>query len=210
MRLSEKQLQNSDITKKEGWDDEYGIYTNDGKTDTDIYTFVIKNKNPYIISGTHNNFEASFTHMKRNRNFKDYYDMDNDNKVVYNGNIIEIGDLSVVDFYSKNSFKFSHNVKIKNFTVSNFISYADKSDALIRGYDSTKKMSSYQKVKIPSHTTWDMRISYNQNLYNNIKLFANLDINNILNKNILFTKIKTMEKFTIFLIQEEIFGLKLE
>lgn len=77
--------------------------------------------------------------MKRNRNFKDYYDMDNDNKVVYNGNIIEIGDLSVVDFYSKNSFKFSHNVKIKNFTVSNFISYTDKSDALIRGYDSTKK-----------------------------------------------------------------------
>lgn len=168
--------------KINGWDDNYAIYTNEGKTNSDIYTFIVKNNEPIIILNTPNNFEISYTHMKRKRNFNNYTDKNLDTKVLYNGKITEVGNLPVIDFYTPNSFKFSHNVKISNFVISNFISYTDKSDALIKEWDRNHRMTSYKKVKIPSYTTWDMRISYSQNLCNNINFFTNLDINNILNK----------------------------
>ncbi|QKF64525.1 TonB-dependent receptor plug domain-containing protein [Campylobacter corcagiensis] len=165
-----------------GFDKEYAIYSNDGKTNSDIYTFSIKNKEPFIILNTKNNFELSFSHTKRKRNFNDYTDKDIDKNVLYNGDVIKSGDLPVVDYYFPNSLKFSHNTKISDFTISNFITYNDKSSALIRGFNRDKKMISYEKVDISSFWTWDMRINYSKNLNKNVNFFANLDINNILNK----------------------------
>lgn len=171
-----------------GFDDSFKIFVNNGKTSTDIYTITLKNKESIAILGLENNFEASFTHMKRKRNFKDYYDSDIKEYAIYNDKVIKASDLPAFDFYYPNSFKFSHNIKINNdLIISNFISYVSKIDDISqKGYKN--KMSVYKSSKIPSHTTWDMRISYDKNLHNNIRFFANLDINNILNKKYIIAK----------------------
>lgn len=182
---------------KEGFDSKYYIYSNDGKTNADIYTFSFENLAPFHIFGFGNNAKFSFTYMNKKSNFTDFSDKDVDEKVIYNGKFVSIYDLPVVDYYFKKSFNFSHNIKISDFTISNFISYKDKTKTLISKWQQIngKFYRSYSSVNIPSHTTWDVRINYSKNLYKNVNFFTNLDINNILNKKYIVEKYETYNVF---------------
>lgn len=185
------------LKAKEGFDPVYYVYSNDGKTNADIYTFSFENLSPFYIFGFENNAKFSFTYMNKKSNFTDFSDKDVDKKVIYNGKFIESGDLPVVDYYFKKSFNLSHNIKISDFTISNLISYKDKTKALISKWKKIdgKFYKAYSSVNIPSHTTWDVRINYSKNLNKNINFFTNLDINNILNKKYIVDKYETYNVF---------------
>lgn len=169
-----------------GLDDNYYIYTNDGKTDSDIYTFTVQNIDPIEFINTKNYFELGYTHMKRDRNFNKYTDSDLylDRKILYNGKERTIGELPTVDFYTPDVLRLAHTMQVPYFgiTLSNFINYESGNEALVRGFDKAKKMQTYTKVNLPSRTTWDARVAYDKNLHKDVEFFANFDINNILNK----------------------------
>lgn len=181
-----KSREKAGLKEIEGLSNNYSIYTNDGKTDSDIYTLTIQNIAPLEFLNTKNYLELSYTRMDRSRNFSTYTDTNiEDKKVIYNGAEIRYCDLPVVDYYTPNAMRLSHIMHLPNLgvTLSNFINYESSNEALVRnGYDSVKKMSTYTKLKLPSRTTLDSRVSYERNLHKDVAFFANLDINNLLNQ----------------------------
>lgn len=181
-----KSREKAGLKEIEGLSNNYSIYTNDGKTDSDIYTLTIQNIAPLEFLNTKNYLELSYTRMDRSRNFSTYTDTNiEDKKVIYNGAEIRYCDLPVVDYYTPNAMRLSHIMQLPSLgvTLSNFINYESSNEALVRnGYDSVKKMSIYTKLKLPSRTTLDSRVSYERNLHKDVAFFANLDINNLLNQ----------------------------
>lgn len=174
---------NSGADAISGLDTTYSYYVNDGKSKTDIVTFSIQNIEPLMINGLKNNLELALTYTDKKSNFGTYGDSDITDKVLYNGNVISYSELPVVTYYTPFTAKLSHNIETPfiNTTLSNFLNFIGKTDALIWGWDSAKSMDSYETVKLSSYYTWDMRIAYKQPLGKGVQFFANLDINNILN-----------------------------
>lgn len=164
-----------------GLDRKYNLYTNDGKSDTDILSFSIQNSLPIEILTTKNNFEFSLSYMDKKSNFSTYYDKDIDKNIVYNGRIVPFSSLPVTDYYTPFRANLAHNIKFNNFSITNFLSYYKSSNALFRSYNSKLNMSEYTKVKLDNYFTWDIKITYTKDLAKQLEFFANLDINNIFN-----------------------------
>ena len=80
--------------------------------------------------------------------------------VSYNGKTIKKSELPVVDYHVPFSAKFRHSAKFSGFSVSNFINYTSKTDALLGGWNRTRGMYVYERQKLPAYATWDMRIGY--------------------------------------------------
>jgi len=174
---------NSGVDVISGLDSSYFYYANDGKSKTDIVTFSIQNIDPLMLNGLKNHLELALTYTDKKSNFGTYWDSDISTNVIYNGRIISYSELPVVEFYTPYTAKLSHTIETPfiNTTLSNFVNFIGKTDALISGWDSVNSMDTYDRVKLDSYVTWDMRIAYKQPLGKGVQFFANLDINNILN-----------------------------
>lgn len=174
---------NSGTDAISGLDSTYLYYANDGKSKTDIVTFSIQNIDPLMLNGLKNYLEFALTYTDKKSNFGTYWDSDISTNVIYNGRVISYSELPVVDFYTPFTAKISHTMETPfiNTTFSNFVNFIGKTDALISGWDSVNHMDTYDRVKLDSYATWDMRIAYKQPLSQGVQFFANLDINNILN-----------------------------
>ncbi len=165
-----------------GYGNGYSIFTNEGQSKRDIVTLSAANIAPIEIWGVKNDFEGSLSFTKQSRSFEDYEDDEMNDDVSYNGKTIKKSELPVVDYHVPFTAKFRHSAKFSGFSVSNFINYTSKTDALLGGWNSTRRMYVYERQKLPSYATWDMRIGYERRLAGDFRAFVNLDINNLLNK----------------------------
>lgn len=165
-----------------GYGNGYSIFTNEGQSKRDIVTLSAANIAPIEIWGVKNDFEGSLSFTKQSRSFEDYEDDEMNDDVSYNGKTIKKSELPVVDYHVPFSAKFRHSAKFSGFSVSNFINYTSKTDALLGGWNRTRGMYVYERQKLPSYATWDMRIGYERRLAGDFRAFVNLDINNLLNK----------------------------
>ena len=134
-----------------GYGNEYSIFTNEGQSKRDIVTLSAVNIAPIEIWGVKNDFEGSLSFTKQSRSFDDYEDEGMNDDVSYNGKIIKKSELPVVDYHVPFSAKFRHSAKFSGFSVSNFINYTSKTDALLGGWNRTRRMYVYERQKLP-HT----------------------------------------------------------
>lgn len=165
-----------------GYGNGYSIFTNEGQSKRDIVTLSAANIAPIEIWGVKNDFEGSLSFTKQSRSFEDYEDDEMNDDVSYNGKTIKKSELPVVDYHAPFTAKFRHSAKFSGFSVSNFINYTSKTDALLGGWNRTRGIYVYERQKLPSYATWDMRIGYERRLAGDFRAFVNLDINNLLNK----------------------------
>ena len=165
-----------------GYGNGYSIFTNEGQSKRDIVTLSAANIAPIEIWGVKNDFEGSLSFTKQSRSFEDYEDDEMNDDVSYNGKIIKKSELPVVDYHVPFSAKFRHSAKFSGFSVSNFINYTSKTDALLGGWNRTRGIYVYERQKLPAYATWDMRMGYERRLAGDFRAFVNLDINNLLNK----------------------------
>ena len=165
-----------------GYGNGYYIFTNEGQSKRDIVTLSAVNIAPIEIWGVKNDFEGSLSFTKQSRSFTDYEDYEMNDDVSYNGKTIKKSELPVVDYHVPFTAKFRHSAKFSGFSVSNFINYTSKTDALLGGWNRTRGMYVYERQKLPAYATWDMRIGYERRLAGDFRAFVNLDINNLLNK----------------------------
>lgn len=165
-----------------GYGNGYSIFTNEGQSKRDIVTLSAANIAPIEIWGVKNDFEGSLSFTKQSRSFEDYEDDEMNDDVSYNGKTIKKSELPVVDYHAPFTAKFRHSAKFSGFSVSNFINYTSKTDALLGGWNGTRRMYVYERQKLPAYATWDMRIGYERRLAGDFRAFVNLDINNLLNK----------------------------
>ncbi len=183
MTMYKEELGLEDIDD-ETLDDNYKIYTNLGTSKANIFTFNLQNKKPLEFYGTKNRFGLSYTNLHKTSNFVNYNSTSLNKKILLNDKEVEIKDLPVVDYYIKNTIRLNHIMQIPslNLSFTNFINYFDSKDVLDMSWNKEKKMRSYKTIKIPSYTTWDLRVLYEKKLHKDISFYANLDINNLLNK----------------------------
>jgi hypothetical protein len=173
----------------------YQTFTNDGKSDSKIFTFGVKTINDYEIWGVKNGFELNFEHLKTKTN-NTLYDVSldssilNDTKMVeYKGRLMKYTDLPAQNFARPWVASLNIITKIPSYGVSvnNYFSYKGSQEAIARtGMTPAGKYplryDMYEKVNLGNTYSWDMRIGYTKKLPKNAEFFANLDINNVLNK----------------------------
>ncbi|MDO5045614.1 TonB-dependent receptor plug domain-containing protein [Campylobacter sp.] len=165
-----------------GREKDKSYFVNKGKSSAEIYTFSVSNIYPIKIFGSKNDFELSFTRTSKKSNFRDYADNNSEKLIIYEGKVVKASELPVIDYNVPFSVKFGHNVNFSSFNISNFINHIGKTPVLTSKYNRKLKLTEYSKIELPSRTIWDMRISYEKNLKDDLRFFTNLDINNVLNK----------------------------
>ena len=117
-----------------GYGNGYSIFTNEGQSKRDIVTLSAANIAPIEIWGVKNDFEGSLSFTKQSRSFTDYEDDEMNDDVSYNGKTIKKSELPVVDYHVPFTAKVRHSAKFSGFSVSNFINYTSKTDALLGGW----------------------------------------------------------------------------
>lgn len=68
--LSSRKVENLD--EADEYSNNYSIYTNGGRSKTDVITFDLKNIEPYTIGGIENSFNLAFTYSNTKQNKEDY------------------------------------------------------------------------------------------------------------------------------------------
>lgn len=197
-------------------------YTNDGKSNSDIYTFSLKNLNSYEIFNIINNFEIAFDYMQTKRNIESSRydgllgDRNSNAFIKYNKKIIKYKDKPSELFNDKWTLRLITNSKIPNLnlTISNFFSLK----APYEMQELTDETFTYEGKEIPVIETkrhscrfnWDLRVNYKKELAKNSEFFVNLDLLNVLNeKNIIGFNDgghQNINQITSYDVSENIYG----
>ena len=172
----------------------YSVWTNDGKSESQILTFGVKTIDDYEIFGTQNAFELSFQHIDTKTHGITYDDihfdrlMLEDKKfVMVDGTVKRYSDMEMPDYARPWTARLNVITKVPqyNLTINNFFSYKSSMDALVRQkkpvmYNGVP-IDEYKTTRVGSAFTWDIRLGYEYKLKNDVHGFVNLDIYNVLN-----------------------------
>ncbi|QCD45129.1 TonB-dependent receptor plug domain-containing protein [Campylobacter mucosalis] len=165
------------------------IYSNDGKSDTNTWNVSLKNIDPFKIYGTKHTFELSYDKFKTKTNAKNYDTSDSqiDQEIYFDGKVTRYSELPAQDFTRPWTLRLTTTSQIPqaNLTISNFITYKSKMDAIAQNgkyKHNNKQLIKYERVDLGASYSWDMRIGYEHKLPKDIRAFLNLDISNVLNR----------------------------
>ncbi|MCR4942225.1 MAG: TonB-dependent receptor plug domain-containing protein, partial [Campylobacter sp.] len=197
--LSSRKVEN--LNEVDGYTTNYSVYTNGGKSETDIFTLNLKNIEPYRFANIDNSFNLAFTYSKTKRNKEDYTDSlsqeeADDYRVLWDGELIRWSEKPAENFNKPYSIKLStfheFNMLGGNWHLSNLFSWVSsyKKHAIDYSVNYTgadfnidqDEVKSYKAFNIPSKFTWDMQVGAEYKVYKDNKLFFNIDIYNLLNK----------------------------
>ena len=166
-------------------------YDNEGKSQSDIYTFSISNIQPLEFMGTQNHLSFSADYTETNRNFTSYsstYYIGTP-EIYYDGEIINAEDRPAETFNTPWTTRLSWDIKFDHIplTISNFASYQGKVDAMkkvSKGYTDAEgtQYDMYTPYTTNNKFYWDMRTTYDLALSNNNKAILGLTINNVTDK----------------------------
>lgn len=183
-----------------GYDDSYTVFTNNGRSKTDVLTLTLKSTKPWVWGGVKNNLSLGFDWTQVERNKESYNtsisqtDID-DAYVLYGGNLIRWSERPASNFVKPYSIKLSteHDWKMLggDWHWYNLFSFRQG----YKAYVNTRKPKTgqelgvaqaqvdvYDVAKLPSTFTWDTRLGVEYPVYKKNKLFVNVDVFNVLNK----------------------------
>lgn len=169
----------------------YSLYTNTGRSKSDIYTLNLRSLNEFDILGSKNNFEISFNYTDTDRNFNDYDDLydelyQNAGKVVYNGNLIHSSQLPNNSNDTPWTLTASTFTKFlsANLTWTNFFTLQGGFDGVVRDgsvYVNSKKYSNYKSKDFDEAFVWDTKFTLDIPTQKRQEAYVSLDIYNVLN-----------------------------
>lgn len=165
-------------------------YTNDGESQSDIYTISFKNLDSYNILGTINDFEIAFDYQETERNMESsrYNGKNADSYIKYNGKIIQLKDKPSEFFNDEWTLRLMTHTKIPNWnlTISNFFSLKAPFEleelSQDEAFHNGKNIPVIETKKYSTRFNWDVRVNYTQPISKNKTFFVNLDILNVTNE----------------------------
>ena len=188
----------------------YNVYTNNGRSKTDVVTLKLENEKPIKLWGVDNKISlgADWTRVKRNKlTYADSFSTPDfqDDYILWDGKAIRWSERPVDNFAKPYSiklttdhawkmlggkwhinnlfaFKQGHkaNVRAREQNASGKWQYATVSGADYGVPQST--LDVYKVQKLPSTFTWDLRLGAEYEVYKKNKLFFNIDVMNVTNK----------------------------
>lgn len=185
------------------------VYLNDGRSKTDVVSFMLKTKKPLEFWHVKNSFSLGFDWTKVKRSYANYNsnldstELAND-FVMWDGKLIRKSERPADNFLKPYSLKLStdHSWKMwgGDWHWNNLIAFKQGRNARSQKYELVNgryvavslagqdygidqdKISVYEVVKLPSTYTWDMRLGAEYPVYKKNKLFFNIDVMNVTNK----------------------------
>lgn len=167
------------------------VYANNGRSKTDVYTLMLSNINAYEIQGTKHKFQLGFKYQNKKTNAATYNDEvsseDFDRTIKLDGKYIKFTDKPATDFntnWTLNLFTVSYFPQI-NMKWGNTFTLKDGHEYINHvGKETYKgeKIDVYETKKLRNAFSWDTAFGFEWNMPKQSKLFANIDILNVLNR----------------------------
>ncbi|MDO5687611.1 MAG: TonB-dependent receptor plug domain-containing protein [Neisseria sp.] len=186
---------------KKGYVENYFIYTNAGKSKTDVLIFELSNRQPWAFKGINSTFSLAFdwTNVKRNKaNYTTNMTTTElrDDFVLWNNELVRYSERPADNFVRPYSLKLNtrHEWDMLGGTwaLNNLFSFRQGYQATVSNNKWKKtgadfgikqdEVTVYKTQKLPSSFTWDVRLGAEYTVHQNNKLFFNIDVFNVLNK----------------------------
>ena len=177
------------------------VYTNTGRSETDVVTLSLQNNAPLEVFSIKNFFLFAFDWTNVNRNYEDYNDvLDNDQLaneyISYDGQLIRYADRPAENFVRPWTLRFNtthtFNISRTKWLWNNLFRLRSgyKTMAVTRDADRDQfvidgvltPVTTFKAFQVPANFTWDMRVGFEIDAYKGNTLYVNLDIYNVLNK----------------------------
>ena len=185
------------LPQLDGYSSNYTIWTNDGSSQSHIFSLIIKNIKPILTYGIAHNYLFAFDYTHTNRTYnllsadEAYY---NNTLIKYNGEVINYRDRPVENWARPFTLRLdtTHSFKIAKtkWLWNNFFRFRAGYEKMVilthydSRYDSSFAGSQYGKMRFPNAFSWDMRVGFELDMYKGQTLYMNVDIYNVLNSKI--------------------------
>ena len=181
----------------------YYIYTNEGKSTTNVITITLQNNAPLDILGIKHNMLFAFDWTNVRRNYTDYTDtltnLELANQwISWNGQIIRYADKPAENFIRPYTIRLntthSFNIGRTKWLLNNFFRYRSSYLAMAStpaSYGGNNRrpqpdkvdgvyVDTFRPLRIKGAFTWDIRLGFEVNVWKDNTLYANVDIYNVL------------------------------
>ncbi|WP_267524212.1 TonB-dependent receptor plug domain-containing protein [Campylobacter sp. MG1] len=161
----------------DGVENNYSVYHNDKKTNSDIISLNLSSSKPLNIFNTQNYFDLNLSYIHKTGSTMEY----SSNKgydIIYHNKIIKSSELPFI--YEPFTANLTHTLIYNNFKLNNYFTFHSSSNNLFNTYDNALKKRIYSDIRLKHYYTWDLGLSYIKKLKNN-QLIANFNISNITN-----------------------------
>lgn len=188
----------------------YYIYTNKGRSKTDVVSLTLESKKPLELFNVKNNFSLGFDWTQVKRNTATYSSnlskaQLDDEYVLWNGTPTRYSERPADNFVKPYSIKLTtdHSWKMLggDWHLNNLFAFKQGYKASVRKQEQNDKgrwqyktvagsaygidqptLDVYEVQKLPSTFTWDLRLGAEYEVYKKNKLFFNIDVMNVTNK----------------------------
>ena len=177
------------------------VYTNEGRSASDIVSLSISNNGGLDFGEVKNNILFAFDWTNVRRNYDDYNtsmtaDELNNEMIWYGGQVIAYGNKPATNFAQPYTFRLNTTttfpIKSTKWLWNNFFSWKSPYYAMASIGTRTKKYqeikaqypeitAAFEKYRVPYSFSWDMRVGFEVDIYKGNTLYMNLDIINVLN-----------------------------
>ncbi|CAB1214532.1 TonB-dependent receptor plug domain-containing protein [Acinetobacter bouvetii] len=178
---------------------DYFTYGNNGRSQSDIYTFTLKNLSPFKLLSSSHQFALGFDYTDVQKNFIDYHENyqvntpnEEDRLVQYGDKIIHWSDRPAENFNQPWTARISWDIGFEQLPlkINNFFSYKSAYDDALKVKDidyQGEMINAYEILKVKPRFSWDMRTSYDFNLAKDNTVTLGLTINNVTNRKNTYT-----------------------
>ncbi|MGX3010626.1 TonB-dependent receptor plug domain-containing protein [Helicobacter sp. 23-1044] len=177
------------------------VYTNEGRSASDIVSLSISNNGGLDFGDVKNNISLAFDWTNVRRNYDDYdtsmtADELNNEMIWYGGQVVSYANKPATNFAQPYTFRLNTTttfpIKSTKWLWNNFFSWKSPYYAMANIRESTQKFkdlkaqypeitAAFEKYRVPFSFSWDMRVGFEVDIYKGNTLYVNLDILNVLN-----------------------------
>ena len=181
----------------EGYSNNYNIWTNDGKSESNIFSLTIQNIKPINTYGVAHHYLFAFDYTQTNSTYnllssdENYY---NDTLIKYDGKVIHYRDRPVENWARPFTLRLTttHAFKVwrTKWILNNFFRFRAGYERMVTltrqnaGYDTTFSGTQYGKMRFPNAVSWDLRAGFEVDMWRGQTLYFNVDIYNVLDSKI--------------------------
>ena len=182
------------------------VYTNEGRSDTDVISLAVQNHKSLDFGGIRNHILFAFDWSNVRRNYEDYTSSITEGElanewIYYGGQIIQYANRPATNFTRPYTIRLNTTTsffigKFK-WLWNNFFRVRSSYNAMASISQRTQKYNdlkaqypqitaAFEKYRVPASFNWDMRVGFEVGVWKSNTLYANLDIINVLdNQNLM-------------------------
>ena len=182
------------------------VYTNEGRSDTDVISLAVQNHKSLDFGSVKNHILFAFDWSNVRRNYEDYTSSITEGElanewIYYGGQVIQYANRPATNFTRPYTIRLNTTTSFSigrfKWLWNNFFRVRSSYNAMASIGQRTQRFSeikaqypqitaAFEKYRVPASFNWDMRVGFEVGVWKSNILYANLDIINVLdNQNLM-------------------------